>query len=403
MSFLSHLMEQGSQLLAHPPAALDHYFEQIRHSLAAKTHTAVYEECHKQSLHEPVRSVIEVAVGALPINPPRVLAGPVVALLHKMEFKRADGKSEVGVLGFIQDVVQRNQLDREVRRSATRGLLRFAHEHTDFVQAVGVEALLQKLQRSDQGHPGAAPISTVQSVPYVRPPPLSAVDFDKQFPEPPGDRGLLGDLIHGAVNAIGANTPTLAQAVVAQVQNDPAVRQKLDEYAQEIKVKVCSDTERTIYEQSHAQRVHELLRLLVEQAVEHMPLQTPAFLSGPIGAFLQHYQPAAGSRDTTPGPKGFFLTQIHSLGMDREVKHSALRALEHYIVEHKDFLLHVGVESVIQKLKDEPKISTAAAVPYQKPPPLTVEQFNQQNPDMTPPPGAAAAAAAAPSPGQGQH
>jgi hypothetical protein len=155
---------------------------------------------------------------------------------------------------------------------------------------------------------------------------------------------------------------------------------------------VCTDTERTIYEQSHAQKVHEVLRLLVEHAVEHLPLQTPAFLSGPIGAFLQHFQPAPGSRDLTPGPKGFFLNQIHTLGMDREVKHSALRALEHYVVEHKGFVLRVGVESVIQKLKDEPKISTTAAVPYQKPEPLTVEQFNQQNPDSVSPVASAAQA-----------
>ncbi len=169
-----------------------------------------------------------------------------------------------------------------------------------------------------------------------------------------------------------------------------------------LQVKICADTERTIYEQSHAQKVHEVLRLLVEHAVEHMPLQMPAFLSGPIGAFLQHFQPAPGSRDVTPGPRGFFLSQIHSLGMDREVKHSALRALEHYVVEHKDFVLRVGVESVIQKLKDEPKISTAAAVPYQKPAPLTVEQFDREHPDVAAA-APAAVAAAAPAAAEGER
>jgi hypothetical protein len=163
-----------------------------------------------------------------------------------------------------------------------------------------------------------------------------------------------------------------------------------------LQVKVCADTERTIYEQSHAQKVHEVLRQLVEHAVEHMPLQMPAFLSGPLGSVLQHFQPAAGSRDVTPGPRGFFMHQIHTLGMDQEVKHSALRALEHYVAEHKDFLLHVGVESVIQKLRDVPKIDTAAVVPYVKPAPLSLEQFNQEHPDFAPPAGAAAAAAAAP-------
>jgi hypothetical protein len=232
MSFFSSLMDKGNALLAHPPAALDHYFVEMRQTLSAKTHTAVYDECHKQNLHEPVRSVMESAISSLPINPPRVLAGPVVALLEKMEFKTDAGKSETGLLGFINDIVQRNQLDREVRRSATRGLLRFAHEHTEFVQAVGVEALAQKLQR---GEPG--PLSTAQSVPYVRPPPLSQAAFDQLFPEPPGDRGLFGDLIQGAVHSLGSGAPTLAQAVVAQVQNDPAVRQKLDAYAQEIKVR----------------------------------------------------------------------------------------------------------------------------------------------------------------------
>ncbi len=370
-------------MLAHPPGVLDKYFQDMRKSLAAKTHTAVYTQCHEQGLHEHIRGVIEQGVGALPIHPPKVLAGPVLALLQKMQFKSDSDKTETaGIAGFVRSIVQRNRLDVEVRRSATRGLMRFVHEHREFVQDVGSQALLQKLQKK--------PIGTEKNVPYTKPPTLTRAEYDQMFPEAPSDRGLFGDLLQSAVQSIGAggSGANLVQSVVQQVQQDSGVQQKLDEYAQDVKTKVCADTERTVYEMSHAQRVQDVLRRLVERAVEKLPIEAPAALSGPVASFLQQFQPAEGSRDVSSGPKGFFQTQIRALKLDTEVKHAALRALEHYVAEHKDFILGVGVESVYQKLRDEPRINTAAAVPYVKPPPLSEAQFDAEHPEA---PQAAAA------------
>jgi hypothetical protein len=75
------------------------------------------------------------------------------------------------VSGFINDVIKRNHLDVEIRRSALRGLKRFLEEHKDFIKNVGSEALLQKLQQQ--------PISTEKSVPYSVPPVIPLDVFDK--------------------------------------------------------------------------------------------------------------------------------------------------------------------------------------------------------------------------------
>jgi hypothetical protein len=53
--------------------------------------------------------------------------------------------NESGIVGFVNNVIERNHLDVEVRRSAIRGLKRFIEEHKDFIKAVGSEALIQVL------------------------------------------------------------------------------------------------------------------------------------------------------------------------------------------------------------------------------------------------------------------
>ncbi len=122
------------------------------------------------------------------------------------------------------------------------------------------------------------------------------------------------------------------------MQNDQSVQAKLDEYAQHIRVTLCKDTERVCYEQSHSQAFHAVLRKIVEQAIEKLPVQPPAALSGPIATYLQQYvHPNAGSRDAgaSSGPQGFFTAQIEHLALEQEVQHAALRALEHFLQEHK--------------------------------------------------------------------
>ena len=385
MSFFSGLLSKVEETVEQAmPGKLDKYFESLRATISTKTHDAVYNELHRSAVAPgPLREVLEAAVAALPIHPPKALAGPALALLQKMEFGKEGGHGETGIAGFVRDVIRRNELDTEVRRAATRGVLRFAQEHREFVQRVGVEALTQKLMQQ--------PVATEKNVPYAKPPVMSQEEFDRAFPEPK-ERGLFGDLIQGAVSSIANNSNNnnvgggLIQAVVSHVQNDPTIQKKIDEYAQEIKVKVVTETKRTVYEQSHAHAVQVVLRKVIEHAVEQLNISSPV---AKIGSFLANLGQSGSNRgltdltSTPQGQKSFFEQQVSRYGLDTSVKQAALRALEHFLIEHKEFLLKVGVESLNQKLvKDEGgKIDTTQAVPYVKPTPLSTEEFNQISPE----------------------
>ena len=379
MSFLSNLMAQGEQLANQiAPGKLERFLSDLKVNLAKKTNVLVYNSCHERGINEPLRAIMEAAIENVPLRTPKALSAPVVALLNKLEFEvDAERKTkEVGIAGFINDVIKRNHLDSEIRRSALRGFKRFLEEHKDFIKNVGSEALLQKLQNQ--------PISTEKSVVYSVPSPLPLDVFDKEFPddeEASGNRGLFGSLLEGAINSIGSAKPTLVQSVMSAVQNDPSVQAKLDEYAQEIKGKVCESTQRTVYEQAHSQKFHLLLRKLIETAIEKLELNSPVQISNKVSGFLSAFaaKDESGKRDLN-GSKGFFMLQIEKLGLDTEAKYASMRAFERYMVEHKQFFTKIGVLAVKQKLQDQ-KISTTASIPYEKPPVLTVEQFDLEHPD----------------------
>jgi hypothetical protein len=88
MSFFSNLIAQGEEMLEHAaPGKLDHYFADLKQTVGTKTHALVYDACHERNIHEPIRSIIEGAIEHLPVRTPKVLAGPLVALLNRLEFK----------------------------------------------------------------------------------------------------------------------------------------------------------------------------------------------------------------------------------------------------------------------------------------------------------------------------
>ena len=127
--FLSHLLASanaasGANSADHAAhaGALDGLIGKAREIVSSKTHTAVYNECHGLGVAEVLRTLLERAIDALPIQHPHsVLAGPVLALLHKLESTQ-DGKSVTGAAAFVRDLVQRNGLDAEVQRSASLGI-----------------------------------------------------------------------------------------------------------------------------------------------------------------------------------------------------------------------------------------------------------------------------------------
>jgi hypothetical protein len=88
MSFFNSLIAQGEQLAEKvAPGKLERYLADLKVNLAKKTNVLVYNSCHEKAIHEPIRSIVEAAIQAIPLRTPKVLTGPVVALLNKLEFE----------------------------------------------------------------------------------------------------------------------------------------------------------------------------------------------------------------------------------------------------------------------------------------------------------------------------
>lgn len=85
-------------------------------------------------------------------------------------------------------------------------------------------------------------------------------------------------------------------------------------------------------------------------------------------------------------------SQIDKHHIDREMRTSAMRAVDRYLEEHKQFLMQVAVEALLQKLRDKQVTSTEATVPYVKPAPIALADYNAQHPEAAPAPDAAVAA-----------
>lgn len=78
---------------------------------------------------------------------------------------------------------------------------------------------------------------------------------------------------------------------------------------------------------------------------------------------------------------GWVHSQIDKHHIDRELRESALRAVDRYLEEHKQFLMAVAVEALLQKLRDKGVSSTATVVPYTKPAPIPLDEYNRTHPE----------------------
>jgi hypothetical protein len=61
-----------------------------------------------------------------------------------------------------------------------------------------------------------------------------------------------------------------------------SVQQKLDDFAAEIRDRVCNNTQRTVYEQAHSQLFHKMIRKMIELAIDKLHMPSPLALSGEV-------------------------------------------------------------------------------------------------------------------------
>lgn len=80
-----------------------------------------------------------------------------------------------------------------------------------------------------------------------------------------------------------------------------------------------------------------MLRAIIEKAVEAVPIHPPTVLGGPVAAVLEKFQEkhsgAAGGADSGRGIAGFVHNEIDRQHLDAEIRKSALRAMERYMME----------------------------------------------------------------------
>ncbi len=78
-----------------------------------------------------------------------------------------------------------------------------------------------------------------------------------------------------------------------------------------------------------------MLRAIIEKAVEAAPINPPAALGGPVAALLDKFHDNNKDKETGRGVgiAGFVHNEIDRQHLDAEIRKSALRAVERYMLE----------------------------------------------------------------------
>ena len=99
------------------------------------------------------------------------------------------------------------------------------------------------------------------------------------------------------------------------------------------------ETERSVYDHAHSSNLAEALRKIVEEAIEHVPINPPGALGGAAAQLVQKFAApvlahAGDKKDDNPGGvAGFVQHQIKRQNIDGDLKKAALRAIERYMQE----------------------------------------------------------------------
>ena len=366
-SFFSSL----TAMVKDPHGALDDFLADLKLKLATETEKGVYVQCHQIGMAETLRSLIETGIEHAPIDPPKVLGNAAVVLLQKYGKKNSN---ERGLKVFFHEIIDRNEIDKSVYRSAMEAVERYMLEHRDFLADVSMESLEQKLRGSVTG--------TLKEVPYVKPPiVLSETRYHDLVPLNSGERGLFTSVVQGITSSFGSDV-SISDSVANALMNDEALQAKIDKYAVEIRDKISNHTSELVYEQSHERQLADkTLRTVIERGIDKAPIHPPAAVAGFLADALDSINDddRAESNDssakTTLAKKpNFFRTKLENLHLDRELKTACTNGIMRFIMEHKAFLRAIGIEAVILKLSEEPVMTKAL---YVKPPMLTVAEFKQ--------------------------